>query len=127
MRAALPLLAVPLLALAPAADRAPVATPAGPPVSCIHLSQLRESRVRDDRTIDWFTRGGQVYRTTLAADCPQLGSERHFSYETSLSELCSTDIITVFTTTPPMRGASCGLAPFQPVTLTRADGRPVRD
>jgi hypothetical protein len=30
--------------------------------------------------------------------------------------LCNVDIITVFSSPPVMRGASCGLGEFQPVT-----------
>ena len=115
------LLLLPVLLALTAADRArvPVATPAGPPVSCIPIAQIAEPRVRDDRTIDWIMRGRAVYRTVLDAPCPELGFEQRFVYETSLSQLCSTDIITVLHETPVMRGASCGLAPFQPVTLAR--------
>ena len=106
-----------LLAAAPARDQVPAATPAGEPVDCLPITQLRESEVRDDRTIDFFTSGRRVYRVTLPQSCPELGFERAFSYETSLSQLCSTDIITVFRTSPPSRGASCGMGRFQPVTL----------
>ncbi len=104
---------------APAADRnrVPDATPAGEPQSCIPLQQIRESRVRDDRTIDFTMTGKRVYRNVLPAACPSLGFEQRFSYATSLSQLCSTDIITVLYTAPVMRGASCGLGQFQPVTL----------
>ena len=100
-------------------DDVPVAVPAGPPVACIGLASIRETRVRDDRTIDFITRGRSpgAYRVTLPQGCPQLGFERSFAYETSLGQLCSTDIITVLQQAPLMRGASCGLAPFQPVTL----------
>jgi hypothetical protein len=69
--------------------------------------------------IDFVASGGRAWRVTLPQGCPGLGFERRFAYETSLSQLCSTDIITVFTTAPVMRGASCGLAPFQPVTLAK--------
>ena len=110
-----------LLAAAPARDRVPVATPAGAPVNCLRLTDIRDSLVRDDRTIDFVTRGRQkVYRVTLPNSCPMLGFEQRFSYRTSLDRLCAQDIITVLTTgggeglSP---GASCGLAPFQPVTL----------
>ena len=98
-------------------DAVPVAVPAGPPVNCVPITQLRESRVRSDRVIDFVTSGRQAYRVTLPQACPELGFEQRFTYETSLSELCSTDIITVLHEAPLMRGASCGLAPFQPVTL----------
>jgi hypothetical protein len=110
-----------LAAAAPAADRRmPAATPAGKPVSCIPLSQIRETRVRNDRTIDFVMRGrARVYRNVLPNSCPGLGFEQRFSYATSLSRLCSVDIITVLFQSPVQRGASCGLGPFQPVTLAR--------
>ena len=96
----------------------PAATPDGKPQSCIPLTQIRESRVRSDQVIDFVTSGGRVYRNTLPYACPSLGFEERFAYETSQSELCSTDIITVIYTTPFSRGASCGLGQFQPVKLT---------
>ena len=104
-----------------AADRVPAATPVGAPRSCIPITAIRESRVRSDQVIDFVMRGREVYRVTLPQGCPQLGFEERFSYATSLSQLCSNDIITVLTSAGPglQRGASCGLAPFQPVTLTR--------
>ena len=94
----------------------PAATPVGAPVNCISLP-IRESRVRDDRTIDFFSRG-KVYRNVLPYSCPGLGTERAFSYATSQSQLCSVDIITVLQRAGGsfMRGASCGLGTFQPVT-----------
>jgi hypothetical protein len=105
-------------ALARDARQIPVATPTGPAVSCIPLSAIRASHVRSDRIIDFEMNGrNKVYRNTLPAACPNLGFQESFSYETSLSQLCSTDIITVLYSSPPMRGASCGLGEFQPVTL----------
>lgn len=123
MRTLFPLaLAIAALA-APGAARdrnaVPAATPAGEAQSCIPISTIRESLVRSDRVIDFRVNGGRYYRVTLPHSCPNLGFERRFSYETSLSQLCAQDIITVFNVNPPMRGASCGLAPFQPVTLVK--------
>ena len=64
--------------------------------------------------------GKVSYRNVLPQSCPELGFERAFSYETSLSQLCSTDIITVFRNGSALhRGASCGLGQFQPVTGLR--------
>lgn len=97
----------------------PAATPVGEPQSCIPIRSIRESLVRNDRVIDFRVNGNRYYRVTLPQSCPQLGFERRFSYATSLSQLCAQDIITVFTVNPPMRGASCGLAPFQPVKLAK--------
>jgi hypothetical protein len=110
-----------LAAAAPAADRrrVPEATPTGPAVGCIQLSQIRETQVRDDRTIDFFLRGGRVYRNTLPRSCPNLEFEQRFGYATSLNQLCSVDIITVLQLPPSPAGASCGLGRFQPVRLAR--------
>jgi hypothetical protein len=105
-----------------AADRSavPPATPAGKPESCIPLAQISETRVHGDQTIDFVTRGRKVYRNTLPYACPSLGFEERFSYETSLSQLCSTDTITVLYSSPNLsRGATCGLGQFQPVTLDK--------
>ena len=90
--------------------------PAGKPEHCIQIISIGESRVRDDQTIDFYTRGGKVYRNVLPNSCPELGFERRFAFETSLSELCSVDTITVLHDSPPTRGATCGLGEFQPVT-----------
>jgi hypothetical protein len=100
----------------------PAATPTGAPHSCIPISGMRQSHVRDDRTIDFVMSGGKVYRNTLPYACPSLGFEARFSYATSLSQLCSTDTITVLETgggAGLSRGASCGLGVFQPVTLAQ--------
>ncbi len=109
-----------LLGLAGAADArtrgVPPVTPAGKPESCSPLTSIRESRVRSDQVIDFYMRGGKVYRNTLPNTCPQLGFEERFSYATSLSQLCSTDIITVLQSPGAGRGVSCGLGQFQPVT-----------
>lgn len=109
-----------LAAAAPAADRVPVATPAGEAWNCIPIVGIGQSLVRSDDVIDFVMRDRRVYRVTLPNGCPGLGFERRFSYATSLSRLCAQDIVTVFSTAPVQRGASCGLAPFQPVTLEKA-------
>jgi hypothetical protein len=92
------------------------AQPAGKAVSCIPIRQIRESRVRDDQTIDFYMNGKTVYRNVLPNSCSSLGFEQRFSYKTSLSQLCSTDIITVLHSPGITPGVSCGLGQFQPVT-----------
>jgi len=90
--------------------------PVGEPVNCIPLRSIRETRVRDDSTIDFYMAGRRVYRNRLPLPCPSLGFEERFSYSTSLSQLCSVDSITVLYSSPPQRGASCGLGKFQPIS-----------
>lgn len=89
--------------------------PVGKPASCIPLAQIDSTRVRDNQTIDFYMRGRTVYRNRLPHQCPQLGFEERFSYKTSLSQLCSTDIITVLTSPGISTGASCGLGQFQKI------------
>ncbi len=97
----------------------PAATVIGKAQSCIPLRQVRETRVRDDWTID-FIADGRVWRSTLLSRCSGLKVNNAFSYETSLSELCGTDIIYVLEKAGDVhRGAACGLEPFVPVTLQK--------
>lgn len=85
--------------------------------SCVQLNRIREARVIDDRTIDFYLANHEVLRNTLPQACPQLGYEKAFTYSTSLSQLCSVDIITVVIQGGgPHTGASCGLGPFAPNT-----------
>mgnify|MGYP007002854366 CR=1 FL=1 len=103
-------------AAAPAQPAAPAVAAAGA-VDCLDIQRIRESRVVDDQTIDFVMRGGETYRSALPNKCPTLGFERAFSYNTSLSKLCTTDIITVVNTGGgPVRGPSCGLGKFVPYT-----------
>jgi hypothetical protein len=92
------------------------ARPVGAPVDCVTLSQIDHTRVRDDRTIDFYMKGGRVYRNRLPQECPNLGFEEAFTYKTSLNQLCSVDIITVLQRGGGnMTGASCGLGSFQEI------------
>ncbi|WP_028640989.1 hypothetical protein [Novosphingobium acidiphilum] len=97
----------------------PLARPNGPPRDCVPLGSIRESRVQDDWTIDFHDSGTRWYRVTLPQRCNGLGTYRAFKYETSLSELCSTDIITVMDFGGPGGGprGSCGMGRFQPVEI----------
>ena len=118
------LIATALLSVAAVADAKPrdipAATPIGEPVNCLQTIQIRETRVRSDSVIDFFTSGGKVYRNTLPNSCPSLGFEQRFGYTTSIPQLCNVDIITVLYASPGLsRGASCGLGIFQPVQLAK--------
>jgi hypothetical protein len=108
------LLALATMALLPAA----VAAAADPESkaetrNCLALANIRQTTVRDARTIDFKMRDGSVWRSTLPFQCPQLGFERAFSYQTSISQLCRQDVITVIQQTGNLRGATCGLGEFQ--------------
>jgi hypothetical protein len=122
MRATMAVMLVLASGAAVARDNGPAvpdAVPAGAARSCVPIMALRESLVRSDRVIDFHTGGDRYYRVTLPRPCPGLGFERRFAYATSIGQLCAQDLITVLYQTGGMRGASCGLAPFQPVTIAR--------
>ena len=101
-----------------ASGQAVAAPRAAAPQDCVPLNQIRSTNVIDDRTIDFHMSGGVVLRNRLPQACSGLGFERRFSYRTSLSRLCSVDIITVLDSNG-RRGASCGLGSFVPVAPTR--------
>ncbi|MDF7777501.1 hypothetical protein P1X14_19755 [Sphingomonas sp. AOB5] len=100
-------------------DKIPEATPDGEPVSCLSLSQIRETHVRSDRVIDFVVSRRKVYRNTLPHDCPGLGFEGRYIHRTSLNQICSLDTITVLRDNLQMSGPTCGLGKFQPVTLAK--------
>ncbi len=85
---------------------------------CVSLANISEARVINDNTIDFHLRDGSVLRNTLPNSCPSLGFEKAFTYATSLSQLCSVDIITViYQSGGPRTGASCGLGKFVPTQV----------
>lgn len=100
-------------------SKAPAAKVVGEAVDCVSIAGLR-STVRDDRTID-FEAGSRTYRNTLPYSCSSLGFEKAFTYETSLSQLCSTDIIYVLQSVGGRleRGPGCGLGKFVPIEYVK--------
>ena len=106
------------------ARQAPPVSPAakitGVAQDCIPLSQIRETRVRDDWTIDFMRDNRTGWRNTLPNRCSGLKMNDGFSYETSLSQLCSVDIIHVLERTPDLRkGIGCGLGKFVPIEIEK--------
>lgn len=98
----------------------PAAKPNGPPVSCIPLAQVNETRVRDDWTIDFISHGKRGWRNNLRDRCPGLRAANAITYATSLSQLCTTDVVYTLEQTPgPRRGIACNLGQFVPVELER--------
>ncbi|MEO1487813.1 MAG: hypothetical protein AAFR88_00035 [Pseudomonadota bacterium] len=121
----LPALAI-LAACAPAEGRpdlsgGPFAVPPakviGEPENCINRVQIRQARPRNDDVIDFEMRGGDVFRSTLRNSCPRLGFEQAITYNTSINQLCQTEIIYVLENIggQVQRGAGCSLGPFVPI------------
>jgi hypothetical protein len=91
--------------------------PVGEAKNCVSLHSIRETRIVNDRTIDFHMNGRKVFRNTLPHSCPGLVSEDRFSYRTSQNQLCSVDIVRVLHNYGGglQEGAGCGLGKFQPV------------
>jgi hypothetical protein len=95
----------------------PAATVIGAAQSCIPIRQIGETRIRDDWTID-FVIGDRVWRNALPSRCSGLKVNHAITYETSLSQLCNTDIVYVLENVGGLRrGVGCGLGEFVPVRV----------
>lgn len=87
-------------------------------VNCLHIKQITNTKIIDDQNIVFKVSGNKFYNNQLPHKCPGLKSANKFMYETSLSELCNVDIISVLNDFGGSltKGASCGLGVFTPTT-----------
>ncbi len=87
----------------------------GEPIDCVTTYAIRDTKIIDDRTIDFKMSGGKTYRNVLPYSCSGLRSEERFSYRPTNSKLCSIDIIRVLNSYSGnlQEGAGCGLGKFQ--------------
>ena len=101
--------------------KAPAAKALGPGQSCIDRSQVRATVVRSDQVIDFEMQSGKTYRNTLKSRCPGLGIDRAITYETSINQLCSPQIVYSLQNIGgvPQRGAGCSLGDFVPVEYVK--------
>ena len=97
----------------PAHSAVPAARALGVEQSCVPLTQIRESRVRDDRTIDFVTSGNRFYRNILPNACLGLASANSITYEARQNQLCDVDVVYPLHDTGGLnRGPACGLGKF---------------
>lgn len=103
-------------------SEAPMARVTGEPVSCLNTTNIRQSRVHDDRTID-FEVGSRTYRNALGPGCSGLGFEKSFTYRTSINRLCSGEIVYVLRSLGGQleRGPGCSLGEFVPIEYVDRD------
>jgi predicted small lipoprotein YifL len=123
------ILAVVTLSLAGCGEKQAVERPAvspaakvvGEPQICIQRNQYRETRVRDDWTIDFMRTSTTGWRNTLPNRCSGLRSADAFTFRTSINQICNTDIINVLQMVGgrPQQGAGCGLGQFVPIEIER--------
>lgn len=83
---------------------------------CIPIANIRNTEVIDDQTIAFYMRNGDVYNNHLPHRCSGLDIDKAFSYQTSQSQLCNVDIISVLNHSGGglNAGASCGIGMFTP-------------
>ena len=100
---------------------APKASVTGPGERCIPRSQVRQTVVRSESVIDFEMQSGKVYRNTLRNRCPGLAFDRAITYQTSIDQLCSQQIVYSLQNIGgvPQRGAGCSLGEFVPVEYVR--------
>ena len=103
------------------AAKIPAVKVVGEAQTCINRDQVRAAVVRSGSVIDFEMNGGKVYRNTLKSSCPGLSWDRAITYETSINQLCSPQIVYSLTNIGgvPQRGAACSLGPFVPVEYVR--------
>ncbi len=89
--------------------------------NCLGLTRIRQSVVLNDQHILFKMRGGDVYLSKLPYRCSRLGFQEAFSYSTSLTKLCNTDIITVISRSGGDPLTSCGLGIFQKLEEKEAE------
>jgi hypothetical protein len=87
----------------------------GQPVSCIPISSYSSTHIRDDQTIDFEVNTKTIYRNKMPYSCPGLAAEGRFLFKTSMSQICSVDMISVLQNFGGTfsEGAHCGLGTFQ--------------
>ena len=89
----------------------------GEPRTCLRTASIRDSDIRDDRTIDFEMAGGDIYRARFARPCPGLRVQDGFTYSTSIGQLCRGEIIYVLENYGGEleRGAGCAMSDFTPI------------
>lgn len=121
-----------VLTMTASACAAPATDPAARPatgtmteMSCIDTSRIADTVVRDDRTIDFVLQEASrpVFRNILAQDCPLLGIERTFAWESTGNRLCRGNPIQVLQNGRPIPGPTCALGRFSRIAPPAGDGR----
>ena len=100
---------------------APAVTVVGEAQRCIMRDRVRQTLVRTNRVIDFEMQTGKVYRSTLPYSCPGLSFDQGITYETSINQLCSNQIVYSLENIGgfPRRGAGCSLGEFVPVEYVK--------
>ena len=90
---------------------------------CIDTRRISNTRIVDKQNILFYMRGGVIYHNELPRACMGLRNGKTISYRTSLSRLCSNDLITLLDNfgMGMSRGPSCAIGKFRPVSKEEAE------
>ncbi|HEY0411814.1 MAG TPA: DUF6491 family protein [Allosphingosinicella sp.] len=88
--------------------------PAGPPVSCVNMRDLRGNRSAGETAIIFDGIGDRIWVNRPAGGCPDLSFNRALQVKATSSQLCRGDIATVFEPASGVTYGGCGLDDFQP-------------
>lgn len=81
--------------------------------NCIHVRDIRSTKVIDGQNILFKVRNGKAYLNSLPSHCPRLAFEKKFSYNVYAGRLCNVDFIRVLFSSPNIIGPGCGLGKFE--------------
>jgi uncharacterized protein DUF6491 len=90
---------------------------------CIDTRRISSTRIVDNQNILFEMRDRTIYHNQLPRKCMGLRSGKTISYRTSLSRLCSNDLITLLDSfgMGMSRGPSCAIGKFRPVSKEEAE------
>ena len=88
--------------------------PAGPPVTCVNMRDLRGNESAGEGAIVFDGNGGKKWVNRPAGGCPSLEFGRALRTRTTSTQLCRGDIATVFDPVSRTEFGGCGLADFEP-------------
>jgi hypothetical protein len=93
---------------------------------CVDTRNISRTEVIDSQHILFYMRDRTIYHNELPYRCSGLRRSSTLSYRTSISRLCSSDIISIVDDHGfgLSRGISCGLGRFDPIA--REEARAVR-
>ena len=92
----------------------------GDVVTCLPLTQVRDSDPVDDNAILFELRNGDMYLNELRGQCIGLMRNDRYSYKTTQNQICSGDILTVANPVGTPVG-SCGLGAFEALSKISTD------
>ncbi len=84
---------------------------------CLPLNRIQHSRILNDHQILFEMTGGDDFLNEPKSGCPSLSPSYALTYETSIHQLCNTQIVRLIepSSSVPERGA-CNIAQFERLT-----------